>query len=302
MGVGTVSTYAAFQSTLNDVNTVETNLTKEQEQLSSGNAFQDFAGMAATGQTQQYLSLSDTIARTTQYVENHQTIEASVNTASTVLGQIIKTATDLQSLISQRMSGTSSAGFSTQLQGIWQTLVGQLNTSVNNQYLFSGTATNTPAVKNTFPTLQVPGTPDTGYYQGSGQDMTTRIDDNTVITYNVRADASGFQQLFAGLATAQKGDQGNNTTDLQNAENFVQQGIAQITALQATVGATAGQLTNSDTVLNNQKLYWQGLQQSIGNTDIVSVSTQVAVNQGILQASFAAFAKISALRLSDYLK
>ncbi len=180
--------------------------------------------------------------------------------------------------------------------------MGQLNTNVSGQYLFSGSATTTPPVKNTFPTLQQSGQPDLGYYQGNQQDLTTRVDDNTVITYNVRADASGFQDLFAGLAMAQQGDQNNNTADLQQAETLVQQGIAGITSLQATVGTTAQQLTTSDTNLGNQKLYYQGLQESIGNTDVVSVSTQVAENQGILQAAFEAFAKITSLQLSNYLK
>ncbi len=75
-----------------------------------------------------------------------------------------------------------------------------------------------------------------------------------------------------------------------------------IIAAQATVNANKVQLTNIDTNLASSKLYWQGIQQGIGNTDVVSVSTQVAINQGILQAAFQAFAKISSLRLSDFLK
>jgi flagellar hook-associated protein 3 FlgL len=118
----------------------------------------------------------------------------------------------------------------------------------------------------------------------------------------VRANDPSFQDIFAGLAMAQQGDANNSTTDLQQAENLVQQGIKGLTALQASIGTVAGQLTASDTSLNNQKLYYQGLQETIANTDIVSVSTQVAVNQGILQAAFEAFSKITSLQLSDYLK
>ncbi len=109
MAINTVSTYQIFQSTLNDVSTVENNLTNEQEQLSSGNAYQNFAGMA--GQTQQYLSLSDTIARTNQYLNDHQVIEATVNTTSSILSQVITTATNLQDLIAQRINGVSTQRF-----------------------------------------------------------------------------------------------------------------------------------------------------------------------------------------------
>ena len=301
MVVGIVSTYTTFQSTLNDVSSTESKLTTEQQQLSSGNAFQSFADMG--GQTLQYLSLSGNIARTNQYLSDHQVIEANVNTTSSIITQVITTATSLQSLIAQRLNGISGVAFSNQLTASWQELVGQLNTSVSGQFLFSGSATTTPPVNATnFPTLQQSGVPDTGYYQGNQQDLTARLDDNTVITYNARADSPGFQQIFAGLAMAQQGDQNNSTADLQTAENLVQEGLKNIIALQATVGATGSLLNTSDTNLNNQKLYFQGLQQSIGNTDIVSVSTQVAVNQGILQAAFEAFAKITSLQLSNYLK
>jgi flagellar hook-associated protein 3 FlgL len=301
MPVGTVGTYQAVQSVLNNVSTVETSLTNAQEQLSSGNAYQSFAQMG--GQSLQFLSLSDTISRTDQYLTDHQTVEANVNTTSHILTQVITSATNLQALIAQRINNVDTQGFSSEVNAAWQQLVGQLNTNVGGQYLFSGSSINTPAVNNTnFPTLQTQGVPDAGYYNGNSQGLTTRVDDNTVITYNVNAGQLPFQQIFAGLAMAKLGDASNSTTDLQQAETLIQQGIAGVVTLQATVGATAQQLTTSDTNLSNQKLYLQGLQQSIGNTDIVSVSTQVAVNQGILQAAFEAFAKITSLQLSNYLK
>ncbi len=110
MAIGTISTYAVFQSTLTDVSKVETNLTTEQEQLSSGNTSQDFTGMA--DDTQQYLSLDATIAKTNQYLNDNQVVEARINTTSSALDQVISTATSLQSLISQRAAASSgNAGF-----------------------------------------------------------------------------------------------------------------------------------------------------------------------------------------------
>lgn len=302
MAIGTVSTYASFQSTLNDVSRVETDLNTEQNQLSSGNQAANFSDMP--GQTQEYLSLSASISKIAQYNSGNQLVESRLNTTDTVLTQVVNLATSLQSMISQRMSGVANnASFFTQLQGVWQQITGQLNTQVDGQYLFSGTATSTPAVNTTnFPTLQVSGQPDSGYYQGSAQDMTVQADDNIKITYNVRADAPAFQQIFAGFAMAQKGDAQNNVDDLKTAENLVQSGIQGVITIQATVHSNQVAMSTIDTSHAALKTYWTGLQQSIGNTDIVAVSTQVAVNQGILQAAFQAFAKINALQLSNYLK
>jgi len=42
--------------------------------------------------------------------------------------------------------------------------------------------------------------------------------------------------------------------------------------------------------------------EEIGNADILGASTQISINQGILQASFRSFSILSQLRLSDFLK
>lgn len=302
MAVDSISTYALFQSTLGDVSKLEAELSNAQQQLSSGNKSQDFAGMAS--EVQQFLSLNASIAKTSQYLNDNQVIAARINTTSSALDQVISVANSLQSLISQRRTGVSNtAAFSTQVQGLWQQLVGQLNISVNGQFLFSGTRTNVAAVDaDHFPELQEAGVPDDGYYQGSKQDMVARPQDNISLTYNVRADAEGFQQLFAGLAMAKRGDEQNSDADLSTAEDLVQAGIQGIIAIQASVNANKVQYSTIDTSLRNIKLYWQGLKESIGNTDILAVSTQVAINQGILTAAFQSFAKLTSLRLSDYLK
>ena len=302
MSIATVSTYSIIQTTLNDVTQVESQLQNAQAQLSSGFSSSDFAGMSAN--VSQYLSLDSILTKTNQYLNDNKIIEARLNTTSTVIGQVISTATGFQSLLSQRISGASNnASFPTQINGLWQTFTGQLNTTLDNQYLFSGTATGSQAVSDTqFPSLIVPGRPDASYYGGSNRDITARPQDSSLITYNVRADAPAFQKIFAGLALAKQGDHDGNIDMLKKAEDLVQGGLKDLVAIQATVNANSAQYNTIDTNLTNQKLYFQGVQNSVGNTDIVSVSTQLSINQGILQAAFQAFAKISSLKLSDYLK
>lgn len=302
MAISTISTYAVVQSTLSDVSKVEANLQQEQEQLSSGNASQDFAGLDS--KVQQYLSLDAVLSKTNQYLNDNQIIETRINTTSTVLSQVISSGNDLANLISQRRSGVSNpSAFSLQLDGIFQQLAGQMNSSIGNQFLFSGSKTNRPAIDaSTFPTLQKLGVADSGYYLGSRQDLTASPQDNSSVVYNVRGDAQGFQDIMAGLAMAKAGDSQNSDAYLQQAYDFVQKGVQEITNLQATVNANKVLFTTVDTNLQNSKLYFQGIQQGIGNTDLVSVSTQVATNQGILQAAFQVYAKITSLRLSDYLK
>lgn len=302
MPIPIVSTYSVIQKTLNDVAKVQNDLFTAQIQLSSGQKSQDFVGIASD--TQEFLSLDASLGKASQYLADNRIVETRLNATSNALTNIVTSANNLQNLISQRRTGIAgNSGFSLQLEGLWRQITGELNTTNNNQYIFSGSRTNVQAVNTTgFPTLAVDGVPDKGYYQGSEQDLTALIKDNTPMTYNVRADAEGFQKIFAGLAMAAKADRDNNDEGLAKAMDMVQSGVADLITMQAQVNANRVQVTSINTGLQNQKLYWQGVQESIGNTDVLSVSTRLAIDQGILQAAFQAFAKISSLKLSDFLR
>lgn len=304
MSVGTVGTYALFQSTLGNVSTVEQNLNTMETQLSSGSASQDFAGLGGANATQ-FLSMQNQMAKVDNYTTNNNLATANLNTTSSVLGTIITSATSLQSLISSQQTGVAltPTQFLASLQSAWQTISGQLNTSLGGNYIFGGTNTNTPPVNTTaLPTLKVSGVPDSSYYQGSTQNMTLQASDTTQITYGVRADSTAIQQIMAGLAMANQGGATSSKTDLQTAYSLVQQGIQGVIAAKSTVDSNTVQVGDVNTQLSSFKLYYQGISNNIGNTDIVSVTSQVSVDQGILQAAFSAFAKINALSLVSYLK
>lgn len=303
MSVGRISTLALHQSTLRDAGKVEVNIADLQQQLSSGQKAQDFAGLGGS-QSEQFLLLENKLAKTDNYVNNNQIVQTRITSTDNVLEQVIETASNLRNMISQRRNVSSNtAAFPDAIKGAWQSLVSQLNSNLEGRYLFGGTRTDTPPVSaDQFPTLKVDGVPDDGYYQGSKQDVTVRADDTTEINYNVRADDEGIQQIFAGLAMAQKGSDNNSDEDLAKAYDLVSQGLEGVISTRSIVNQNKVSIDDINTRHQSIKLYFQGVKEEIGNADLVSVSTQVAINQGILQASFQAFAKINSLKLSDFLR
>lgn len=303
MSVGHVSTYSIYQSTLQDASRVQQNLADLQSQLSSGSKSQNFAGLGGS-EAEQFLQLENKISKSQNYVNENTIISTRLNSTDNVLGQVIEAATNLKSLISQRRTaGSSSASFAGAIEGEWQNLVTQLNSTLQGRYIFGGTRTDVPPVDpNNFPTLKEKGVPDDGFYQGSKQDLTARVNDSSEITYNVRADDAGIQKIFAGLAMAKIGDDGNSDLDLQKAYDLVDKGLTAVISTRSIVNQNTVQIDSINTQEKSFQLYFKGVKEDIGNADLVSVSTQVAINQGILQAAFQAFSKINALRLSDYLK
>jgi flagellar hook-associated protein 3 FlgL len=304
MGINRVSTYNIHQSLLRDATRSQTDLFNLQNQISSGLKTQVFSGLGNS--VEQFADLESRLGRSQTYIDGNKIIQGRLDVADNALSAIIDTATDIKNLIALRRNSAvgDSLAFDQQIQGKWQALTSQLNISQEGRYIFSGTATDRPAVDgDNYPTLQEDGVPDAGYYGGSSQDITVRIEDNTTITYNVRADDPAFQQLFAGLAMARKyGAQSGESEQMRQAYDLVSEGLNGIIGVRAKVNANKVTVVENSDRLASQQLYWKGLKEEISNTDIVAVSTQVAVNQGVLQAAFQAFARISSLKLSDFLR
>src|SRR5690349_14278308 len=153
MAVDGISTFGLHQKTLSDIKRIENDLANQQIQLSSGFTSQDFAGMAQD--TEQYLSLETSIRRIDQYLSDNQLVDIRLNTTNTVLDQFVTTATALQNLIIQRRTGvTDTSAFAGQVRGLWQEMVGELNTAIEGRYLFGGTKIDAPPVESEiFPLL-----------------------------------------------------------------------------------------------------------------------------------------------------
>lgn len=303
MSVGRISTFALHQTTLRDASKAQNTLGDLQQQLSSGSKSQDFAGLGGS-ESEQFLLLENRIAKTDTYLNNNKIVTTRINTTNNILSQVIDTAANLKSLISQRRNiASNSDAFPETIKGVWDSLVSQLNTSQEGRYLFSGSATDTPPIDTeTFPTVDDEGTPNTAYYKGSNQDVTVRADDNTEINYNVRADDAGIQKIFAALAMAKRGHDNKSDDQLAKAYDLATEGLDEVIARQSILNQNKVAIDDINTRHESFKLYFVGVKEEIGNADLVSVSTQVAINQGILQASFQAFAKINSLKLVDFLR
>jgi flagellar hook-associated protein 3 FlgL len=302
MAVDRVSTYGLYQTTLGDITKVSSVLGNLQVQVASGFKSSNFAGISDNAR--QYLQLEDQIASTSHFISNNSIIEARLQTVDNALNQVIDTATALKGLIAQRRNATLDVGaFSTQLDAIWKTLTSQLNIKLDGRHLFAGGKTDTkPVDEDTFPTLGSDGVPGQEYYHGDDQDLAVKINTSVSITYNVRANEEGFKKIFAALAAAKEGDETNSDEKLVQAFDFLEEGVQDIIILRTKTNSNIVEIGETKLNLTSLQTYWKGLTEGIANTDIIATSTQVAINQGILQASFQVFARINSLRLSEYLR
>lgn len=304
MTIQRISTFAVHQGTLRDTSRVQSELANLQGQLSSGFKTDQFYGL--DGQVEQYIQLDARIRKTDIYMENNEVILSRLNTTQVTMDKLIAIADDVEDLMTLRRNPTAAQNlnFPARLDALRKTATALLNTTFEGRFIFGGTRTDIPPVIEPVPAPVETGVPDAGYYQGSSENLTARVQDNFDIEYNVRADDAGFQNFFAAIDLAIEGHNGEASEadeTIQDAIKMIQESLAGMNTAQTKVNSNIVAINDINSRHSDLKLYWKTVKEEVINTDIVSVSTTVALNQAILQASFQAFARINQLRLSDYL-
>ncbi len=296
--VGSVS---LLNNTLGDVSKLQQQLGDLQEQISSGVKAKSFQQL--NGQVEQFTLMESKIRRTDAYVESNNVNLARMQTADQALTQMVDIADSMENLIVTGLN-TASGGslpFEQQMNNLLQAMASALNINFDGRYLFAGTATNTPPVPD--PTVQnaTRGVPDTSYYAGSSDNMSIRVDDNVSFDFPVRADDVAFQKIYAAAQEAIRSYNSGDTTKLKAALDLMQSGQNDLNGVHAKVNMAIINTTDITDRLQTLNLYWKGVTEKVGKTDIVAASTQIASYEAVLQATFQVYARLSQLKLSDYL-
>ena len=301
MPIERISTRSVHQRTLVDFNRVQSHLLELQKQISSGIKTDDFKGLA--GQVEQFTNLDGKIRKAVTYQESNEIVITRIQTANVAFDGMVETVNDIKNLLVQwRDPGLRpTLPFTQQMEAFKKTLTGQLNQTADGRFLFGGSRTDIPPVIDPLPAPVSVGTPDDSYYQGSKEDIIVRAQDNQEIRYNIRADNEAFQNVFAGMAMAAEAHALDDDERMITAFNMVNDGLQGIIALQAENNQNSVTIRQINDRHKSLQLYWQGVTEEVSKTDIVAASTEVAVDQAVLTATFQAFSSINRLRLSDFL-
>jgi flagellar hook-associated protein 3 FlgL len=296
-----IGSLALINDTLRDVTSSQTKLSDLQNQISSGLKSRDFKGL--NGSVEQFTQVNAQIDRAKQFGINNQLNISKLQTADVALSNI----TELADKIKNAIVGTNGANIHTsnlaqQVNDLLASFGGELNVTFNGAYIFAGTDTLNQPVPSTNVTNTATGLPDDNYYVGSKQNATLRADERTEVPFPVRADDIAFQKIYAAARQAISAVQNGDATQLQEAQQLIQSGQKDLVTVRSRLGGTVVNVKAIDGRIEDLNAYWKQLSDGISKTDIVAASTEVASYQAILQATFQVYARLSQLRLSDYLK
>ena len=236
-----LSIRGSTQTYLTDLNYTQSQMSKAQEQVSSGLALQNVSDdPAAVAQIYEYQA---DIASTQQTQTNLTTATSEVSAADTALQSAVQAVESAISLAAQGANSTNTAqenaNLAEQVSGLQQTLVSLSQTQVNGSYIFSGD-------QDTHPAYQLDSTQPDGVKNLLPGDTSTRTitDPNgvpiaTALTaqqiFDAR-DSSGNPatgNVFAAINSLLTGLQNNDlntitaaASSLQSANDYLNQQVA----------------------------------------------------------------------------
>lgn len=298
-----VTTFSYHQRLMTDYSRSQIALTDIQRQTSSGKIARTFEDL--NGKVEIVNALENKLKNIDQNMDSNNQIVSHMETTVRAVDDVVKITDDVIKLLVLARSATQAQYpvFAEQLKGKLNNIAGLLNTNISGRYLFAGSKTDTRPVIEPVPDSLIPGVGDDSYYRGNNEKLTARVSENFLMEYGVKANDPGFQNLIAGINLAIKTMQSGGTGSSFDASfTLLNKASDEVNAISAHINANIVMMRETNEFLDSTKAYIFGLYGTETSTDLVTASTEAAVHQGILQASFSIFAKVSSLKLSDYLR
>lgn len=300
MTVNRIASFTLFNNTFRDANSQFVKLADLQKQISSGYKASNFEQL--NGEVERFTSLEGRQRQLTQFIQSNEVNISRLKIGDGALSNIIDIADDMENLmVARRSVAGASVNFKQQMDNLMQSLKIQMNTTSEGRYLFGGSDTATAPVEDIFKDPVTIGTPEDGYYTGSKENVSFRVENDLNYDYPARADNIAFQNVIAAYHKAIAADAEGDDAGIAAAIDLMQQGQEELNSLRGRVNSTIVSVTQINERHTQLRLYLKGVTEQVIKTDLASAATEVSNHEAALQATFQVYARLSQLRLSDYL-
>lgn len=279
-------------------------LAKTSVQIASGNKYMDFKGFAGDGNLEKFLSLKETVNKTSTYITSNTIVLARVESMAQTLEQLQGIASDVAQLIAQRRNAASGQDIPVDIQGaaILDDIAGKLNVKFDGRYLFSGTKTNTKP----FPYPEATNVSDSGaatdsYYEGDSIPPSVKISDSQTLNYGVTGNEEAFQKLIGAVNLAMDGHSENDDTKLASAMDMINESVSALASVRANIASSKNTIVQANVVHSDISILIGDNLNKVSQTNIVEATTRMSELEATVQATYIAFTRLSGLRLSNFL-
>jgi len=293
-----------------DPNVVPTILADlQQSQVSLDTALQEVStGKSVNAPSDNPAAAADMVENTIetgdvdQYTQNASGALLTVQSASSVLNNVVTSLTQAVSLGTEGANGTNSTAnlqtLATQVQGILSSVVSAANTSISGTYLFGGTSTATPYTADS--------TSPTGYtYNGNSDTNSVAVGDNLSVQVNVPGSqifSNSSNNLLGSLSSLVTALKSGNSADIVTATNSVDSALNFVGQQQAVYGNSETQLNSQETFLQQDTVTLSTQENNLIGVNEATAATDLSQAETDNSAALAAAAKVLPNSLLNYLE
>ncbi|MGO9007079.1 MAG: flagellar hook-associated family protein [Beijerinckiaceae bacterium] len=334
-----ISTFSLASILNQTVATAQSTLSNDEQEISTG-VYAD-VGLTLGATTGQDIMLRSQQSLLQTIGASNDTASTNLNSSQTILSNLQSTAQDfLQSLLESGTTNSTAQTVQSAAQANLQSLIGQLNTNVDGEYIFSGInssvapitdgtssvtsayssyLTSIPATSSTISASQMQNFLDNqlpSLFQGSNwtnnwssasdTPIASQISPSQTVTTSVSANQSAFQQLtqaysmVADLGTTSLSSTAYQTV-VNSAETLMQSAISGLTNIQAGLGTAQSAITTSNNYMSTQLNTLSTQIGNLENVDTYAVSTQATDLETQIETAYQLTSQLQQLSLVKYL-
>jgi flagellar hook-associated protein 3 FlgL len=246
---------------------------------------------------------ADQTSQIDQFQRSLGSVQGEIQNADSTLNSVI---TSLQQAISLGVEGANGtlnasdrAAIVVQVQGIQSQLLGLANLTYQGNYVFGGTATQTP------PYVLNSGSSSGVTYQGNTGVNSVSLGNNFSLQTNLPGSqifSSPGGDVFLSIQDLISGLQSNNGNSIGTAVNELSNASNQVNAQATFYGNALNQLTSQSTYLDTESTQLAQQQDTEGAANLPAVITNLTTAQTSLQATLESIAQTAQTNLFSYLR
>ena len=236
-----------------------------------------------------------------QYKQNVSTVLSTMQSASSVLSNVVTALTQAVSLGTEGANGTNSAAnmqaIITQVQGVLSSVVSKANTSAGGTFLFGGNSTTAPYTADS--------SSSTGYtYNGTNGVSSVAVGDRLSVQVSLPGSqifSNSSNNVLGALNALVTALQSGNSSAISTATTAVNSSISFVSQQQAFYGNAENQLNSQETFLQQDTVTLASQATNLVGVDLATAATNLTHAETANSAAMAAVAKVMPNTLLNYL-
>lgn len=296
--------FTPIQKISYDIEQSQRTFEKVANKLSSGKNYEYLKDLSENHLTENFLLLNHHIENSESYISSNNTIILRSSLVKQSISQMYEIANNFAEALTSRINGASGSltSFDMTIISSFEEIESNLNISLNGYYLFSGSKTNTPPVKDIdISNVDTEKNLNSVYYQGDDNILSSNINETESFEYGVLANDPTFKKLIASVHIAKEGHEKDNSKILGEALDLLEEAVDEIISLEASERIKAEHIENTNSNIEDSKIFLDNSLSLISDVDIVSTTTYFHELQAQIEAAMHAFTILSSLQLSKFL-